>query len=71
MTIKELTRVAEYEYLGVMLDESLSRKLVRIGIRGHTRRNINMHTATVIFTNHLFILLLITSITVDVRMLII
>ena len=56
---KELTRVAEYKYLGVILDESLSwnahvnylisKVSKRIGILGRTRRNISMHTASIIY----------------------
>ena len=56
---KELTRVAEYKYLGVILDESLSwnahvNYLIskvgkRIGILGSTRRSISMHTAGIIY----------------------
>ena len=56
---KELTRVAEYKYLGVILDESLSwnahvnylisKVSKRIGILGRTRRSISMHTAGIIY----------------------
>ena len=56
---KELTRVAEHKYLGVILDESLSWNVhvndvitkvsKRIGILGHTRRSISMHTAGIIY----------------------
>ena len=56
---KELTRVAEYKYLGVTLDESLSwnahvnylisKVSKRIGILGRTRRSISMHTAGIIY----------------------
>ena len=56
---KELTRVAEYKYLGVILDESLSwnaqvnhfisKVSMRIGILAHTRRSISMHTAGIIY----------------------
>ena len=56
---KELTRVAEYKYLGVILDESLSWNALvnylinkvskRIGILGRTRRSISMHTAGIIY----------------------
>ena len=56
---KELTRVAEYKYLGVILDESLSwnahvnylisKVSKRIGILGRTRRSISMHTTGIIY----------------------
>ena len=56
---KELTRVAEFKYLGVILDESLtwnahvnyllSKVSKRIGILGRTRRNISMYTANTIY----------------------
>ena len=56
---KELTRVPEYKYLGVILDESLSwnahvnylisKVSKRIGILGRTRRSISMHTAGIIY----------------------
>ena len=56
---KELTLVAEYKYLGVILDESLSwnshvnylisKVSKRIGILGRTRRSISMHTAGIIY----------------------
>ena len=56
---KELTRVAEYKYLGVILDESLSwnaqvnylisKVSKRLGILGLTRRSIRMHTAGIIY----------------------
>ena len=56
---KELTRVAEYKYLGVILDESLSwnahvnylisKVSKRLGILGRTRRSIRMHTAGIIY----------------------
>ena len=56
---KELTRVAEYKYLGVTLDESLSwnahvnylisKVCKRIGILGSTRRSISMHKAGIIY----------------------
>ena len=59
---KELTRVAEYKYLGVILDESLSwtahvnylisKVSNRIGILGHTRRSISMHTAGIIYRSY-------------------
>ena len=81
---KGLTWVAEYKYLGVILDESLSwnahvnylisKVSKRIGILGRTRRSISMHTAGK-FTDHLFFLFLIIVIpfgtNADVRMLII
>ena len=56
---KELTRVAEYKYLGVILEESLSwnahvnclisKVSKRTGILGRTRRSISMHTAGIIY----------------------
>ena len=56
---KELTRVAEYKYLGVILDESLSwnahvnylisKVSKRLGILGRTRGSISMHTAGIIY----------------------
>ena len=56
---KELTRVAEYKYLGVILDESLSwnahvnylisKVSKRLGILGRTRGNISMHIAGIIY----------------------
>ena len=56
---KELTRVAEYKYLGVILDESLSwnahvnylisKVSKRLGILGRTRGSISMHTADIIY----------------------
>ena len=55
---KELTRVAEYKYLEVIFDESLSWNALvnyligkvnkRTGILGRTRRSISMHTAGII-----------------------
>ena len=55
---KELTRVAEYKYLGVILDESLSwnarvnhlisKVSKRLGILGRTRGSISMHIAGII-----------------------
>ena len=56
---KELTRVAECKYLGVILDESLSwnahvnylisKVSKRLGILGRTRGSISMHTAGIIY----------------------
>ena len=56
---KELTRVAEYKYLGVILDESLSwnahvnylisKVSKRLGILGRTRGSISMHIAGIIY----------------------
>ena len=56
---KELTRVAECNYLGVILDESLSwnahvnylisKVSKRLGILGRTRGSISMHTAGIIY----------------------
>ena len=56
---KELKRVAEYKYLGVILNESfswnahvnylISKVRKRIGILGHNRRSISMHTAGIIY----------------------
>ena len=56
---KEPTRVAEYRYLGVILDESLSwnthvnylisKVSKRLGILGRTRGSISMHTAGIIY----------------------
>ena len=56
---QEPTRVAEYKYLRVILDESLSwnahvnylisKVSKRLGILGRTRRSISMHTADIIY----------------------
>ena len=56
---KELTRVAEHKYLGVILDESLSwnahvnylisKVSKRLGILGRTRGSISMHIAGIIY----------------------
>ena len=56
---KELTKVAEYKYLGVILDESLpwnayvnyfiSKVSKKLGILGCTRGSISMHTAGIIY----------------------